>query len=81
MATAFGPWEGHLDPGERVARLRALRALACIYARYPDFIIALAKAENDPAELDRAGQLLDRLPALGRRRLLSVYARVARPIR
>jgi hypothetical protein len=71
----FGPWAVAVDPAERLARLRSLRALALLLARpHARFIRALALAETDPASLPEALALLDRLPALTRRRLLASYA-------
>jgi hypothetical protein len=70
----FGPWQAGLDQAERVARLRALRALALARCRRErEFIAALARAEHDPRELERAAVLLNRIPALPARRMLAVY--------
>jgi hypothetical protein len=76
----FGAWNPQISPAERLARLRALRALAHVFAhRHPDFATALLAAERgDDDALRRAQELLDRLPALNRRRLLASYAAQAR---
>lgn len=76
---SFGPWAEGLDPAERIARLRALRALAGIFA-WPDrsFRDLLWDAEEgDPTVLEAAYIELDRLPALRRRKLLSAYLRAS----
>jgi hypothetical protein len=78
--SAYGPFVPDLDPAERLARTRSLRALAIVFAhRHQELITALRAAETDPAALHRANDLLDRLPALNRRRLLAVYLDLARP--
>lgn len=75
---AFGPWAANLDHAERLARTRAMRALANVFAhRHPQFVEALRAGETDPTALDQALQLLNELPALNRRRLLASYGAVA----
>jgi hypothetical protein len=74
MSINFGPWADGIDVAERVARLRALRAFAMVWARpQQDFISALARAESDPAALATAAALLNEIPALPRRRMLASY--------
>jgi hypothetical protein len=71
---SFGPWHPDIDAPERLARLRSMRALAGVFCHHhPQFAEALRAAETDQAELERALQLLDELPALNRRRLLASY--------
>jgi hypothetical protein len=72
----FGPWERDIPPAERLARCRAPRALDGVFAhRHPEFAAALLAAESgDQGALRLAHDLLDRLPALNRRRLLASYA-------
>jgi hypothetical protein len=68
----FGPWVTELDPAERIARIRAIRALAGVFChRFPSSGEALLRAEAEPAALEEALRLLDELPALNRRRLLA----------
>jgi hypothetical protein len=75
----FGPWQPDIDAPERLARTRALRALAGVFChRHQQFVEALRAAETNEAELGRALQLLDELPALNRRRLLASYSTVAK---
>jgi hypothetical protein len=59
---------------ERQARFRELRALSLVYLglRHPA-TAALGEAIADPDATARALELLDRAPALRRRRLLSAY--------
>ena len=71
MSQSFGPWATNLDPAERLARIRAMRALAGVFChRHPKVDEALRAAETDPAALEQAFQLLNELPTLNRRRLL-----------
>jgi hypothetical protein len=59
---------------ERAARCRELGALALVYlGRADPATTALTAAIADPAVTQRALALLDGLPALRRRRLLSAY--------
>jgi hypothetical protein len=75
----FGPWSVGISPMERLARLRALRALAMCYCGGPHhpLWVELLAAELDVTALPRALGQLDRLPALWRRRLLASYAALA----
>jgi hypothetical protein len=78
MIQAFGPWAVGLEAGERLARTRAMRALAGVFCHHHrKFVDALRAAETDPAALADALRLLDELPALNRRRLLASYGAVA----
>jgi hypothetical protein len=73
--TGFGPWASGLADGERVARLRELRALALVFcAPSHPLVSALRQAELDPAAAERALELLDALPALPRQGLLATCA-------
>ena len=75
----FGPWTEDLTEAERLARLRSMRALATVFlGPNHEFTSTLAAAENDPAAARRALEDLDRLAALPRRRILAVYAEIAR---
>lgn len=79
MTGAFGPWADHLEPGERVARCRALRALALlILGPGHELVSLLARAEHCDVALMLASGALDALGALRRRRLLAAYCAVAR---
>jgi hypothetical protein len=75
----FSSW-AQLDPTERTARLRAVRALAQVYARpHREFVETLNAAETDSTLLDRASELFEALPALSRRRLLAAYSALVSP--
>ncbi|MGH7089363.1 MAG: hypothetical protein ACREFQ_10740 [Stellaceae bacterium] len=77
-AAAFGPWAPGLDRAERLARLRAMRALVrVLVAPHTALGDALLAAESDPAGAERALAELDALPPLRRRRRLSTYAALA----
>jgi hypothetical protein len=70
----FGPWAVGIDPAERLARLRSLRALALVHCRLEtNFINTLWRAETDDTALPAAFDQLQRLPALRRRHLLASY--------
>src|SRR5258708_7526351 len=71
-----GPWRPGLPHGERVAQLRALRALARVLAgpASAGLCEALRAAEGDPAALERAAAELARLPTVPMRRLLASFA-------
>jgi hypothetical protein len=67
-----------LDSVERVARLRALAALALVFAgpAAAELVRLLRAAEGDAAMLQDADRALARLPAIPLRRALSVLPRV-----
>ena len=74
----FGPWATDLDPAERLARTRTLRALAAVLIGPAGHHLVehLAAAEHDPGALRPAAEALDALPALSRRRLLAAFASI-----
>jgi hypothetical protein len=63
------------DGAERLARLRSLRALARVICggRAGQLEAVLAKAEKDPGQLPQIEPLIDRLPSILRRRLLTSW--------
>jgi hypothetical protein len=70
----FGPWTTDIDPTERTARLRSLRAMALLmYRKHGDLITALKKAEREEDWLPRALDELNQIPTLHKRRLLCSY--------
>jgi hypothetical protein len=77
----FGPWVEGLDPAERLARLRSLRALVQAFAG-PDhpLALALARAEADPSDeaAMAAWEALMTLPTIRRRRILASMATLTR---
>jgi hypothetical protein len=78
----FGPWAADLDRGERVARLRSLRALARVLAgpRAAELCELLHQAETDDSVLPAAADALDALAPLDMRKVLASYAALARPL-
>lgn len=81
MMAGFGPWSAGLSDAERIARCRALRALAIVLTgrRGNALTAQLRQAESDPSVLPHALFALEAMSALDRRRLLSAYAMVDRP--
>jgi hypothetical protein len=78
----FGPWRPEIDPTERTAQLRCLAGLAAVFRGSHDPLVsALRAAEHDATALARAAELLERLPALVKRKLLSTYGAVTWPAR
>lgn len=75
------PWVPDLDPAERLARLRSLRALVQVFAgpRHP-LVVALARAEADPSDAAAlaAWEAMNTLPSLTRRRILGSLATLLR---
>lgn len=65
----FGPWRPDLEPGERLARTRSLRAIVRLLAGPRGIVLAdrLRQAETDDAALDA-------LEPVDRRRILASYA-------
>jgi hypothetical protein len=73
----FGPWASGLDDAERLARFRSIRALAIVFTGPASpLVFELRDAESNPNAATRALTLLEALPPLRRRRLLSVYLAV-----
>lgn len=78
---AFGPWRPDIDPAERLARLRSMRAIArlTLGPRGEAFTETLRRAETDPDQLEPALHQLEALAALDRRTVLASYAALHRP--
>lgn len=79
---AFGPWRPDIDPAERLARLRSMRAITrlTLGPRGETFAEALRQAETDPGQLEPALHQLDALAALDRRTVLASFAALHRPV-
>jgi hypothetical protein len=78
----WGPFVSNLEPAERLARLRSLRALAGVFChRHPELAVALRAAERDLAALEAAALALEQVPTVNRRRLLASYADLERASR
>jgi hypothetical protein len=81
-AGRFGPWVPGICEGERRAALRALAALVSVYCGSDHVAVGLLRhAEVDPTASGHALEEFDKLPALPRPKILSVYAAVMRPRR
>jgi hypothetical protein len=82
LAAPFGPFRPDVDPVEKVAGLRALAALVAVFAGSDHVVVdLLRRAEADPGASSEALAMFDRLPALPRRKIISVYAAVMHPRR
>ncbi|WP_342111262.1 hypothetical protein [Methylobacterium sp. SI9] len=79
-ADRFGPFADGLDPAERLARLRSMRAIVNLTTgpRGETLARALHRAERDPVHLPAAVAALDALAALDRRHVLASFARLHR---
>jgi hypothetical protein len=74
---AFGPWLRALGDCERCAQLRSLAALAAVFVGSANpLVTTLRRAERDDDALARAYTLLEALPSIPKRRLLSTYLAV-----
>lgn len=80
-ADRWGPFANGLEPGERVARLRSLRAIAQLLLgpRGVELRAHLCRAETDDAALPYAVDALNRLASRDRRGVLASYAALSRP--
>ena len=80
-ANRFGPWRDGIDPAERLARLRSMRAICrlTLGPRGAAFAEALHRAETDHAQLEPALARLDALASLDRRAVLCSFAALHRP--
>lgn len=78
---AWGPFRPDIDPAERSARLRCLRAVVSLTtgSRGAGLADLLRRAEREPATLEPALAALNRLAALDRRHVLASYAALNRP--
>ena len=77
----WGPWAPDLEAGERLARLRSLRAIAHLQLgrRGEHLAGLLRRAEADPDALVPAVAALNRLASLDRRHVLASFAALHRP--
>lgn len=80
-ADRWGPFADGLDPSERLARLRSLRAIThlCLGPRGAAVVDALHQSERDPNHMPTALRALDALAPLDRRQVLASFARLHRP--
>jgi hypothetical protein len=77
-AAPFGPWSPDLaDPVELRCQLRSFAGIiACHCGSAHPLIATLRDAELDGDALQRAASLLDRLPTLVQRRVVSIFGAV-----
>ncbi|WP_419830611.1 hypothetical protein [Methylobacterium sp.] len=80
---AWGPFRPDLEPGERIARLRCLAAIAHLScgSRGDELVTSLRAAETDAAALPHALAALNRLAPLDKRRIWAAYANLTAPTR
>lgn len=79
---AYGPWSPTCDRIERGKQLRSLAALvAAHYGSEHPLVSELRAAETDPMAFVRAQEAFERLPSLTRRKVLSTFSAITRPIR
>jgi hypothetical protein len=70
------PWRLPAGSTERIAQFRSLAALAAVFLGIAHALVAeLRAAERDDDAAAAALALLDRVPTLQRRKMLSVFAR------
>jgi len=74
VASLIGPWEQALDPGERKARLRSMRAVCgCMLGWKHQLVALLGRAEADPTAAICALAVLEALPSRTRRHVWCSY--------
>jgi hypothetical protein len=79
---SFGPWRVDLPATERTAQMRCLAGLVAAFTGSKNPLIGeLRSAERDEAAAGRALDLLNRQPALTRRKILSVFGAITWPTR
>jgi hypothetical protein len=82
LGPPFGPFRQGIAEVERVAGLRGLTSLTAVFAgsSHPA-VSALRRAEMDASASDAALAEFDKLAALPRRKIISVYAAIMDPRR
>jgi hypothetical protein len=77
IEAAFGPWVDGRDPVERKAQFRALAGICACFAGSGHRVVAsLRAAEHDDGAAETARAEFEAMPALTRRRILSVFAKI-----
>jgi hypothetical protein len=79
---AWGPFAADLDPAERLARLRCLRAIVhlCCGPRGAAAERALAENETDPTRAVEALAAVYAMAPLDKKRVLCTYAALSRTV-
>jgi hypothetical protein len=84
MSEPFGPFRAECDPVERVAQLRVLRTLVHGHLWTVDegqsIEEALRAAEQDSSAVETAMYLFEMLPTLVKRRILTTFAYIHKPL-
>ncbi|WP_267355235.1 MULTISPECIES: hypothetical protein [unclassified Methylobacterium] len=82
-ADTWGPFASNIEPGERIARLRCLRAIAHLSCgpRGVELVASLQASEVDSGALPEALAALNRLAPLDQRRIWAAYANLTAPTR
>lgn len=77
---AYGPWSPTIDRTERDRQLRCMAGSArMLLGPHHELPGLLRQTESDDAAFVRAGEIVERLPALTRRRLLGAFSAVTWP--
>jgi hypothetical protein len=78
----FGPWAPGVEADERRRQFRCMAALAAAFTGSQSALVAaMREAERDDNAAGRALELLNDLPALTRRRIVSTFGGVTWPRR
>jgi hypothetical protein len=73
----FGPWSPTIQPEERGKQFRSLASIAhVILGPHHPLIGELRRAETDAIAFVKAQELVEKLPALTRRRMLLAFSAV-----
>jgi hypothetical protein len=81
-SVAFGPFLAHVDRVEKIAQLRSLATSAAAFlGPGHELVSTLRRAENDEAAAAEALALIDKVPSLTKRKLLSLFGSVTWPRR
>jgi len=82
---SYGPWSPAVEPVERAKQLRSLQALVLAFVRPTEWLCrdtivrTLRQAEHDGNALKEAREQFEQIPALTKRRLLSVFGAATWP--
>ena len=76
-SSTFGPWVADLDPVERAKQFRSLAALSAVFLGSGHPLVAeLRAAETSEEAAAQALELINHIPSLTRRTLLSVFGAI-----
>ena len=75
--TSWGPWSPTCHRDQRALQLRSLAALVAVYCgSHTPLVRTLRLAETDPMAFTEAEQAFNALPALSRRKILSMFSKI-----